>query len=39
MALYGGGFLSDLMDVLQYWFERGFRVFKIDLIELGAALA
>ncbi len=30
MALYTGGFLADLMDVLQYWYGRGIRMFKLD---------
>jgi hypothetical protein len=39
MAFYGGGFLADFMDVLQYWYDRGIRLFKIDFVELGVALA
>ena len=39
MAFYGGGFLADFMDVLQYWYDRGVRLFKIDFVELGVALA
>jgi hypothetical protein len=38
MAFYAGDFLSDFMDVLQHWYERGVRLFKIDFVELGAAL-
>lgn len=30
MALYAGGFLADFMDVLQYWYGRGIRMFKFD---------
>lgn len=36
MALYKGGFLSDFMDVLRYWYERGIRMFKFDFAELYA---
>jgi hypothetical protein len=39
MAFYAGGFLADFMDVLQHWYDRGVRLFKIDFVELGAALA
>ncbi len=30
MALYTGGFLADFMDVLQYWYDRSIRMFKLD---------
>lgn len=30
MALYTGGFLADFMDVLQLWYDRGIRMFKLD---------
>ncbi len=39
MALYTGGFLPDFMDVLQYWYDRGVRLFKFDFAELAAAAA
>lgn len=38
MAFYGGGFLDDFMNVLQSWYDRGVRLFKIDFVELGVAL-
>jgi hypothetical protein len=38
-AFYGGGFLADFMDALQHWYGRGIRLFKIDFVELGVALA
>jgi len=37
MALYTGGFLPDFMDVLQYWYNRGVRLFKFDFADLTAA--
>lgn len=30
MALYTGGFLTDFMDVLQFWYDHGIRMFKLD---------
>jgi len=30
MALYTGGFLADFMEVLQHWYDRGIRMFKLD---------
>jgi hypothetical protein len=37
MSLFEGGFLPDFMDVLQYWYDRGIRMFKFDFVELTAA--
>ncbi len=37
MALYAGGFLADFMDVLQYWYDRGIRMFKFDFADFDAA--
>lgn len=37
MALYKGGFLVDFMNVLQYWYNRGIRLFKFDFADLNAA--
>jgi len=37
MALYAGGFLSDFIDVLQSWYDRGVRMFKLDFADVGAA--
>jgi hypothetical protein len=39
MALYAGDFLPDFMEVLQYWYERGIRLFKLDFANFGAAAA
>lgn len=36
MALYSGGFLDDFMDVLQYWYDHGIRMFKFDFAEFYA---
>jgi hypothetical protein len=38
MALYGGSFLADFMDVLQSWYDRGIRLFKLDFADFDAAL-
>jgi hypothetical protein len=32
-----GGFLADFMNVLQYWHDRGIRVFKFDFVDFDAA--
>jgi hypothetical protein len=37
MSFYEGGFLSDFMDVLQFWYDRGIRMFKFDFVDFGAA--
>jgi hypothetical protein len=37
MALYAGGFLADFMDVLDYWYGRGIRMFKLDFADFTAA--
>ncbi|MGH7123406.1 MAG: hypothetical protein ACREFI_03480 [Stellaceae bacterium] len=37
MALYTGGFLDDFMSVLEYWYGRGVRMFKLDFADFGAA--
>jgi len=37
MALYTGGFLDDFMSVLDYWYGRGIRMFKLDFADFGAA--
>ena len=36
MAMYTGGFLNDFMDVLQYWYDRGIRLFKFDFADMDA---
>jgi hypothetical protein len=38
MALYDGGFLADFMDMLQSWYDRGIRMFKLDFADFNAAL-
>jgi hypothetical protein len=37
MSLYEGGFLPDFMNTLQYWHDRGIRMFKFDFVDLTAA--
>lgn len=37
MSFFEGGFLPDFMDVLQYWHDRGIRMFKFDFVDFGAA--
>lgn len=32
-----GGFLPDFMDALQYWYDRGIRMFKFDFVDFDAA--
>jgi hypothetical protein len=37
MSFYEGGFLPDFMNVLQFWYDRGIRMFKFDFVDFGAA--
>jgi hypothetical protein len=37
MSFYEGGFLPDFSTVLQYWYERGIRMFKFDFVDFAAA--
>jgi hypothetical protein len=37
MSFYQGGFLPDFMTVLQYWYDRGIRMFKFDFVDFSAA--
>jgi hypothetical protein len=37
MSFYDGGFLPDFMTVLQYWYDRGIRMFKFDFVDFAAA--
>jgi hypothetical protein len=37
LCLFRGGFLADMMDALQGWYERGVRMFKLDFADLSAA--
>ena len=39
MSLSEGGFLPDFMNVLQYWYDRGIRMFKFDFAYFEAATA
>jgi hypothetical protein len=37
MSFYEGGFLPDFMKVLQFWYDRGIRMFEFDFADFGAA--
>jgi len=37
MSFSDGGFLPDFIDVLQYWYDHGIRMFKFDFVDLTAA--
>jgi hypothetical protein len=37
MSFYEGGFLPDFVNALQYWYDRGIRMFKFDFVDFGAA--
>ncbi len=37
MSLHEGGFLPHFMQTLQYWYDRGIRMFKFDFVDFGAA--
>jgi hypothetical protein len=37
MSFFEGGFLPDFMNVLQYWYVHGIRMFKFDFVDLTAA--
>ena len=37
MSLFEGGFLPDFVDALQFWYDRGIRMFKFDFLDLSAA--
>ena len=37
MSFYEGGFLSSFVNVLQYWHDRGIRMFKFDFVDFTAA--
>lgn len=36
MSFSEGGFLPDFMNVLQYWYGHGIRMFKFDFVDLTA---
>jgi hypothetical protein len=37
MSFSEGGFLPDFMNTLQYWYDRGIRMFKFDFVNFSAA--
>jgi hypothetical protein len=37
MSFFEGGFLPDFLDVLQYWYDRGIRMYKFDFVDFDAA--
>lgn len=37
MSFSEGGFLPDFMNALQYWYDRGIRIYKFDFVDFGAA--
>jgi hypothetical protein len=37
MSMFEGGFLADFMDTLQYWYDRGIRMYLFDFADLTAA--
>jgi hypothetical protein len=37
MSMFEGGFLPDFISVMQYWYDRGVRMFLFDFADLTAA--
>jgi hypothetical protein len=37
MSFFEGGFLPNFMDTMQYWYDRGIRMFKFDFVDFRAA--
>lgn len=37
MSFFEGGFLPDFSDTLQFWYNRGIRMFKFDFVDMTAA--
>ncbi len=37
MSFSEGGFLPSFTDTMQYWYDRGIRMFKFDFVDFGAA--
>jgi hypothetical protein len=37
MSFSEGGFLANFMETLQYWYDRGIRMYKFDFVDFGAA--
>ncbi|HYA63910.1 MAG TPA: hypothetical protein VED66_11965, partial [Candidatus Sulfotelmatobacter sp.] len=38
MSFSEGGFLPDFMNVLQYWYDRGIRMYKFDFVDFDATV-
>ena len=36
-SMYEGGFLPDFMKTLQFWYDRGIRMYKFDFADFSAA--
>ena len=37
MSFSEGGFLPNFMETLQYWYDRGIRIYKFDFVDFNAA--
>ncbi len=37
MSFSEGGFLPNFMETMQYWYDRGIRMFKFDFVDFSAA--
>lgn len=37
LSMYEGGFLPDFMEILQFWYNRGIRMFEFDVANFDAA--
>jgi hypothetical protein len=37
VSFFEGGFLPNFMDTMQYWYDRGIRMFKFDFVDFRAA--
>lgn len=37
MSMFGGGFLPDFMNTLQFWYDHGIRMFLFDFADMTAA--
>jgi hypothetical protein len=37
MSFFEGGFLPDFMDAMQYWYDRGIRMYKFDFVDFNAS--
>ncbi len=37
MCMFDGGFLPDLIEAMQLWYDKGVRMFKFDFCDLNAA--